>query len=271
MSWNRTFVLLTVAIGLAAPALADFTPRRTVRARVLRALEPERLRVEVIESYPHDSGAFTQGLVLDDGNLYESTGLFGESSLRRVDLETGAVLDVVDPAPELFGEGLALVGDRLIQLTWLNRKALVYDLALDAEGELDYPTEGWGVCYDGRRLLMTDGTDRLYYRDPATFALRDTVRVKLGGRRLRRLNELECAGNELYANVWLTDTIVEIDKRSGRVRAVIDAAGLLGAEERAGLGPEAVLNGIAYDAETDTFLVTGKLWPKLFRVRFVPE
>lgn len=274
---GRLAALLALAwtIGAESAVLAadpGFTPRRRPRSvGSHQSLRPQRLRPEVIESYPHDTQAFTEGLLLHDGVLYESTGLHGESSLRRVDLATGAVLARIDLPPTVFGEGLALVGDRLIVLTWRERRAFVYGLGLDSVGELSYPTEGWGLCFDGQRLLMTDGTDRLYYRDRHTLALRSSVPITLRGRRLPRVNELECVGEHVWANVWPTDMIVEIHKRSGIVRSVVDASGLLTEEERAGLGFGGVLNGIAYDPETDTFLVTGKFWPKMFRVRFVAD
>lgn len=230
----------------------------------------QRLRVEVLATYPHDPTAFTQGLELHAGMLYESTGLYGRSSLRQVDLLTGVVFRRLDLPANQFGEGLTRVANRLVQLTWHEHVALIYDLATFAKtGEFAYGAEGWGLCFDGTRLVMSDGSDRLFLRDPETFAASGEIAVKLDGGPPGPLNELECVGGSVYANVWLTDRIVEIDQQTGCVRAVIDASDLLSAAERAALGRGAILNGIAYDAETKTFLVTGKLWPKLFRVRFV--
>jgi glutaminyl-peptide cyclotransferase len=229
-----------------------------------------QLGVQVLNVYPHDTRAFTQGLLLHEGKLYESTGLAGPSisSVREVEVTTGQVLRRVNLATPLFGEGLARVGSRLIQLTWQDQLAFVYDLAtFETLDQFTYDTEGWGLCRDGSRLIMSDGSSTLYYRDPVTFELLGQVGVTLDGQPLASLNELECVGSLVYANVWLTDMIVAIHKEAGAVTAVIDASGLLTPAERASAD---VLNGIAYNPETDTFLITGKLWPKLFEVRWVP-
>jgi glutamine cyclotransferase len=222
----------------------------------------------VVSSRPHDPEAFTQGLVLDQGTLYESTGLYGRSSLRQVDPADGRVLRKVDVPARYFAEGLALVGERLVQLTWQEHVALVYKRAtFDRSGDLPYQGEGWGLCYDGQSLVMSDGSDHLTFRDPETFAVRRTVPVRLGANAVNQLNELECAQGKIYANVWQTEEIVEVDPATGKVEAVIDASGLLAPQEKNGAD---VLNGIAYDPQAGTFLITGKLWPKLFEVRFVP-
>jgi len=227
------------------------------------------MRVEVVASYPHDPQAFTQGLLLRDGVLFESTGLVGRSSLRQVDITSGAVQRRIDVPPPLFAEGLAAVGDRLIQLTWENHVALVYNVAnFQKVDQFAYPTEGWGLCYNGNQLVMSDGSDRLFYRDAHSFEPRNTLQVSENGRPIARLNELECFEDVIYANLFMTDTIVRIDPHTGHVTARIDAHGLLSDAERRTAD---VLNGIAYDPQTQTFLLTGKLWPKLFRVRFVPE
>jgi glutaminyl-peptide cyclotransferase len=230
---------------------------------------PQRLTVKILSVRPHDPGAFTQGLVLDKGALFESTGLNGRSSLREVDPRTGEVKRKVDLPEEYFAEGLALAGTRLIQLTWQNQKAFVYDRGdFKPAGERRYDGQGWGLCWDGRRLVMTDGSDRLTFRDPETFAVRGEVHVTLAGQPVQNLNELECVDGEVYANVWETDSILRIDPASGRVTAVIDAANLLTPAER---GKTDVLNGIAWDPARKTFLITGKLWPKMFEVAFVPR
>lgn len=236
---------------------------------------PAREQVpDVIRSYPHDAEAFTQGLLWHQGRLFESTGLYGESSLREVVLETGEVLRRLELDERYFAEGLARVGNELIQLTWRSGEAFRYDLdTFEVERVHGYDTEGWGLCYDGEDLYMTDGSARLYRRDPETFEVTRVVVVRetRDGEEtaVSNLNELECVGQHVYANVWLTDTIVKIDKASARVVASIDASNLLSDEERAGLAEGAVLNGIAYNPETETFYLTGKLWPKLFEVRFV--
>ncbi len=251
-----------LALVLAFPAGAQPGQEPGVRRRA------QRLQTRVIATYPHDVRAFTQGLALHAGKLYESTGLVGRSSLREVDVETGKVLRRIDLSPPLFGEGIAIVGDRLVQLTWQNRVALVYQLeSLEKLRDLSYRSEGWGLCFDGTRLVMSDGSDTLSLRDPETFAEQQRIPVTLDGTAVSRLNELECVGGVVYANVWLSDRIVRIDPGSGEITAVVDASALLTAAERKGSD---VLNGIAYDGANDTFLLTGKLWPKMFRVKFVP-
>jgi glutamine cyclotransferase len=257
-------------------------PRRSVALGFLVAVvvarsvagqpPPTSLRAEVIESFPHDREAFTQGLLLHDGKLYESTGLYGRSSLRQVELQSGRVIKRVDLSPELFGEGLSEAGGRLVQLTWRQGVAPTYDLAtFDRNGEFKFAGEGWGLCYDGQQFIQSDGSNRLTFRDPVTFAVTRQLPVSQEGRPVNALNELECVGDTVYANVWLTDRIVAIAKDNGAVRADIDASGLLTPAERTVSGPDAILNGIAHDPGTNTFLLTGKLWPKLFRVRFVPK
>jgi glutaminyl-peptide cyclotransferase len=225
-----------------------------------------RLRAQVVRTYPHDRAAFTQGLVLHNGKIFESTGLVGRSTLREVELATGSVIRSVDVPPPVFAEGLALVGTKLFQLTWQNGKVFTYDSAtFKKTGEFAYRGEGWGLCYDGRQLVMSDGSDKLTFRQPSDFSIARTVAVTMDGKPVGNLNELECVDDVVYANVWMTDTIVRIDAKSGRVLAVIDAANLLTAAERAGVD---VLNGIAYDPSDRSFLITGKLWPKVFRVQF---
>lgn len=228
----------------------------------------QRMRVEVVRSYPHDRTAFTQGLVFDRGKLFESTGLVGQSSLREVEVATGRVIRRLAVPPPIFAEGLALVGDRLIQLTWQNGRALVYDArTFDRRGEFSYTGEGWGLCHNGHELVMSDGSSTLTFRRPSDFSVVRTLAVTLDGQRLDQLNELECVDGDIYANVWMREMIVRIDAKSGRVTHRIDAQNLLSPVERQGVD---VMNGIAYDPGDRTFLITGKLWPKMFRVRFVP-
>jgi len=260
---HAAFLILALAAAAPARAGADATAATPPAAR-----PPAQLQLTVLERHPHDARAFTQGLLLDGSTLYESTGLYGQSSLRQVDLASGIVQRQVDLPPNLFGEGLALVGDRLVQLTWTNGVARVYSLAqLALVAEHRYEGEGWGLCYDGESLVMSDGSDRLVLRDPETFAVRKTLRVVDAKGVVNRLNELECVGHHVYANVWGTWRIVRIDGRTGAVDGEIDAGSLLSSMERAALPAEAVLNGIAYDSATDTFLLTGKLWPRVHRVR----
>ncbi len=226
---------------------------------------------EVINSYPHDPRAYIQGLVFEDGVLYEGTGRRGQSTLRKVDLETGQLLQMIDLPPELFGEGIVIYGDRIIQLTWQARVGFVYDKAtFQPLRTFEYPTEGWGITHDGQRLIMSDGTATLYFWDPETLEEIGRIEVLDNGRPVTRLNELEFIQGEVYANVWKTDRIARIDPETGRVVGWVDLTGLLGPEDRP--EPEAVLNGIAYDPEQDRLFVTGKLWSKLFEIALVaPE
>ena len=204
-----------------------------------------------------------------DGKLYESTGLNGRSTVRRVDLTSGQVEQESRLSAEFFGEGLARVGHLLIQVTWKNHTALVWDLdTLRKESEFSYDGEGWGLCFDGRQLVMSDGSDKLTLRNPANFAKEGEVRVRLAGRPLANLNELECAGSVVYANVWQDNHIARIDAKSGEVTAWIDASGLLDPSEAAGAD---VLNGIADMPNTSHLLVTGKLWPHVYEVEIVPD
>jgi glutamine cyclotransferase len=231
---------------------------------------------EIINTYPHDPAAFTQGLLLHDGKLYESTGLYGESDLREVEIETGEVIRSQALPQTYFAEGLALVDNKLYQITWREGDAFIYDLAtFNEEKRLRYDTEGWGLCYDGKDLYMTDGSALLYRRDPTTFAELSNVTVMLHKKgqkeAIARLNELECVADYVYANIWQTDTIVKINKKTGIVETEIDASNLLSAEERQGLNQNSVLNGIAYNPDSDTFYLTGKFWPKLFEVKFVKK
>ncbi|PTL78630.1 glutamine cyclotransferase [Vitiosangium sp. GDMCC 1.1324] len=225
---------------------------------------------EVVQSWPHDPNAFTQGLLYRDGKLYEGTGLNGQSSLRQVELETGAVLRKQDLARQYFGEGLAFLGGRLYQLTWRSHVGFIYDAATFQQvGQFNFDTEGWGLTEDGTSLIMSDGTSTLRFLDPRTLAVQQTLKVTDEGREVSRLNELEYVKGEIYANVWMTDRIARIDPATGRVNGWIDLTGLLAPEDRS--GNEDVLNGIAYDAAHDRLLVTGKKWPKLFQIRVVPR
>jgi glutamine cyclotransferase len=221
---------------------------------------------EVVNTYPHDAGAFTQGLVFHDGALIESTGLERRSTLRRVELQTGKVLQKVDVPPYFFAEGLTLFNGKIYQLTWKGEKGFVYDpQTFQKTGEFSYEGEGWGLTHDADSLILSDGSHRLRFLDPNTYQLKRTVSVTDRGRPVQELNELEYVKGEIYANVWHQDRVARIDPQTGRVTGWIDLAGLLRAGETT--DPEAVLNGIAYDERGDRLFVTGKLWPKLFEVR----
>ncbi len=228
----------------------------------------ERLKVQVLAEYPHDPTAFTQGLLVDrEGILLESTGLRGASTLRRVELATGKILQQVKVDPRLFGEGLARVGEHLYQLTWEAEVGLLYQAdTLAPAGQFHYAGEGWGLCFDGDQLIKSSGSSFLSFHDPKTFRETRRVQVTFEGRPVASLNELECVEGAVYANLWGTDHLVRIDPTSGRVTAIIDAAGLLTPRERLTAD---VLNGIAYDPANGVFYLTGKLWPKVFAVEFV--
>ncbi|WP_420124807.1 glutaminyl-peptide cyclotransferase [Longimicrobium sp.] len=219
--------------------------------------------VQQVRSYPHDSTAFTQGLVWRNGTLYESTGRYGESSLRRVELETGRVLDKVDLAATYFAEGLAALGDTLYQLTWKEGVAFKYDAnTMRPAGQVTYTGEAWGLTSDGRRLIVSDGSSYLTFIDPATFQVDTTLRVTNGGQPVDQLNELEWVRGEVWANVWHTQEIVRIDPATGRVKGKLDLTAIIPPVS----DPEGVLNGTAYDEQSNRLLVTGKLWPRLYEI-----
>jgi glutamine cyclotransferase len=225
---------------------------------------------QIRHTYPHDSNAFTQGLIYVDGHLYESTGLNGKSSLRMVDLNTGAVLQKYDLPAEYFGEGLTEWGSTLIQLTWKAHTAFVYDrFSFSVLRTFEYPGEGWGLTHDSAQLILSDGTSSLRFLDPKSF--RETRRIRVvdqTGRAVDNLNELEFVHGEIYANVWHADKIARISPQTGKVLAWIDLSGII--DPRDLHGGDAVLNGIAYDAAADRLFITGKLWPKLFEIKLVP-
>jgi|SRR5262245_5835063 len=222
---------------------------------------------EIINTYPHDPAAYTQGLVYQQGSLYESTGLNGQSSFRKIDLKTGKILKKVDLEPQFFGEGLTLLDGRAYQITWQTQHGFVYQLeTFELIKTFRYLGEGWGLTHDGTSLIMSNGSNYISYLNPGTFAPHRVISVTDGGQPIVNLNELEFIKGEIWANVWMTDRIARIDPGSGRVIAWIDLKGLLTPEDRPA-DPGGVLNGIAYDRENDRLFVTGKLWPKLFEIR----
>lgn len=220
---------------------------------------------KIINAYPHDRNAFTQGLIFDDGVLYEGTGIRGESTLRKVELETGEVLTAYPLPAKFFGEGVTLREDKIIQLTWRSGVGFVYDKdSFLLLGEFAYQTEGWGITHDEKRLIMSDGTSTLHFLDPGTFEELGRIEVRDRGVPITHLNELEYVKGEIYANVWRTNRIAKISPETGQVVGWIDLEGLLSEEDRS--QPIDVLNGIAYDAKHDRLFVTGKYWPKLFEI-----
>jgi len=223
---------------------------------------------EVVNAYPHDQSAFTQGLVFADGVLYEGTGRYGSSTLRMVELETGTVLKHHELPSHLFGEGITVFEHTIIQLTWQSRTGFVYDQgSFELLQQFSYLTEGWGITHDGNRLIMSDGTATLRFMDGKTFQILGHVDVHDGNGPVSGLNELEYVRGEVYANVWLTDRIAAINPQTGRVIKWIDLGGLLGPREP---NPQECLNGIAYDDKKKRLFVTGKLWNKLFEIKPIP-
>lgn len=223
----------------------------------------------VVAQYPHDTAAWTEGLDLDAEQLYEGTGEWGASSLREVQMDTGQVLRNQPLGSEYYGEGVTVLGDKIYQLTWQQNTAFVYDKATFQQvGTFEYPTEGWGLTNDGQRLIMSDGTATIYFRDPATFEELGRIEVRDDKGPVIMLNELEWVNGEIWANVWLTDRIARIDPTTGQVTGWIDMGGLL---DPASINqPVDVLNGIAYNETTGQIYVTGKYWPSLFEIQVVP-
>jgi len=224
----------------------------------------------VKNTYPHDPQAFTQGLFFKDGQLFESTGQKGQSSLRRVELKTGKVLQKKDLAPQYFGEGSTAVGDSILGLTWQSNVGFVYDAKSFAlKSRFNYKGEGWGLASDANYVYMSDGSPEIRVLDPNTLEERRRISVSAEGKPVSQLNELEVVDGQLYANVWGTDVIARIDPDSGKVVGWIDLTGLLPADKRGTANPDAVLNGIAYEPRGKRLYVTGKLWPKLFEIELI--
>ncbi|HWR59648.1 MAG TPA: glutaminyl-peptide cyclotransferase [Thermodesulfovibrionales bacterium] len=223
----------------------------------------------VINVYPHDPRAFTQGLFFEDGYLYEGTGIYGKSQIRKVALKTGKILKSRSLPARFFGEGVTIWNNRVIQLTWREKKGFVYEKeSFRLIQEFAYNTEGWGLTHDDKRLILSDGSSYLFFLDPLTFKQIGRIEVSDNGISVGNLNELEYVGDRIYANVWRTDRIAVISPETGAVEAWIDLSRL---RHEGGLSPEAdVLNGIAYDGEKDRLFVTGKFWPKVFEIKIVP-
>lgn len=221
---------------------------------------------EIVQTFPHDPNAYSQGLVVHNDVLYESTGLYGRSTIRIVEPMSGEVIHRRDVPMQYFAEGMTILGKRIYQLTWDDGIGLIYDVqTLEPQGEFTYDGEGWGLTTDQQSLILSDGSNTIRFLDPTTFAVSRTIRVTDQGVAIANLNELEYIHGEIYANVWRTDRVVRIDPENGNVLGWIDFGGLLSPQERE--PPVNVLNGIAYDEQTDRLFVTGKLWPKLFEVR----
>ena len=260
--FNRGPMQLMKAVGLCGAALLWGTATHS---------EVALYDVEVVKTYPHDATAFTEGLFYCDGFLYESTGLEGHSSIRKVKLETGEVLEKFELPAQFFGEGIVNWGTHLISLTWKSQVGFVLDRAsLKLQRQWHYAGEGWALTQDGQQLIMSDGSAYLRFLNPSTLKETRRLEVTLNGRPLRNVNELEWVKGEVYANVWQTNWIARIDPYSGAVTGLIDLRGILNAANLAD-GPDGVLNGIAYDAARERLFVTGKNWPALFEIRVRPR
>jgi glutamine cyclotransferase len=227
---------------------------------------PLRYTYDVVKVYPHDRNAFTEGLAIDDGVLYESTGLYGNSTLRRVELETGKILQTYALPNQFFGEGITIFSDKIIQLTWQSHRGFVYDKhSFELLREFSYPTEGWGLTNNGSTLIMSDGSATLYFLDPKTFEKVGQVEVHDNGA-VTNLNELEYVHGQVYANIWGEEKIAVINPQTGQVNGWIDLRGIHNPENQ---DPDSVLNGIASDTEGDRLFVTGKLWSQLFQIKLI--
>jgi glutamine cyclotransferase len=227
--------------------------------------------VPQVKSYlPHDSTAFTQGLVVHNNELYESTGLYGQSTLRHINLKTGQIIKKISLPPFCFGEGIAATDQSIVQVTWKENKIFIYDrMGFKPEKVLIHEGEGWGLCSDGESFFMSHGTSKITVHDPVSWKTTREFDVHLNEKKINYLNDLECVGEFIYANVWKTDTIVRLNKFTGEVTGLIDTSNLLTKKEKISLGVNDVLNGIAYNPETKTFWITGKRWPWLFEVNWI--
>ena len=254
------------ACGTDAPAASDTKSSAPDSTSSTPSARTPVYVADIVQEWPHDRGAFTQGLVWHEGRLFESTGQVGQSSIREVELQTGRVIRKRDVPKPYFGEGIVILGDNMYELTWEQETAFVYDWKTFApKGQFKYTGQGWGLATDGTSLIMSDGTAMIRFRDPTTFAVKDSITVKDHGQPVAKLNELEWVKGEIWANVWESDQIARINPKTGDVTGWIDLKGILPSLDRT--GSEDVLNGIAYDAAQDRLFVTGKYWPKLYEIK----
>ena len=231
----------------------------------LLAVDIEKYNYEVVNSYPHNKDAFTQGLEYYNGYLYEGTGLNGRSSLRKVDLKTGEIEKIHHLEDKYFGEGITIFNDKIYQLTWKSRTGFIYNLDFELIEKFSYKTEGWGLTHNNKELIMSDGSNRLYFLNPKTLEKTKEITVTKKGKKVNNLNELEYIKGKIYANVWQKDYIVIIEPTTGKVEGIIDLKGIINTDD---YNYELnVLNGIAYDSDNDRLFVTGKLWPKIFEIK----
>lgn len=270
MTKTRSAALSLFALAAAhcAPALAQ-APKPAAKAAAPAVITDRLYTAQVVRAYPHDPSAFTEGLLYEDGVLYESTGMVGRSFIRKSRLETGQVLAQRELKPPYFGEGIVTWKGKLVQLTWQHQVGFTYragDLA--PIGSFKYKGEGWALTKDDRRLIMSDGTDQIRFLNPETLGETGRIRVTFRGQPVSNINELEWVKGEIWANIWQTDVIVRINPRNGQVVGRVVLRGLPLAQDRN--GSEDVVNGIAYDAKGDRLLVTGKQWSKIYEIRLNP-
>jgi glutamine cyclotransferase len=235
---------------------------------IIRAGEIKKLDYQVLESYQHDPQAFTQGLEIHNNYLYEGTGLYGRSSLRKVEIESGQVLKKINLDQEYFGEGITILNNKIYQLSWKENTAFVYDLDFNLIKTFNYQKQGWGLTNNGQHLIMSNGSEFITFRDPETFKSIKKIEVKNGDQKIKNINELEYHKGFIYANIWQTDYIIKINAQNGSVPAYLDLSGILKTDYQ---GEIDVLNGISYDPENNNFLVTGKLWPKIYRINITEK
>jgi glutamine cyclotransferase len=266
------FILTVIVLILVRAFIIDFPPIEKPETENNSDDVPDyayNYTYKVIQSYTHDHTAFTQGLVIEDSMLYEGTGRYGSSTLRKIDLETGTILKSRNLDSKYFGEGITILENRVFQLTWKSNVGFVYDLdTFDIMEQFSYPTEGWGITHDSERLIMSDGSATLYFLDPETFERVGSINVTENGTKINLLNELEFINGEIYANIWYSDSIVRINPETGNVTGRIDLTGLINPDDYD--HAVNVLNGIAYDNEKSKLYVTGKYWPELFEIKMVP-
>ena len=261
---RRIGVGLILALSLATLKCQNPPPTNTAGDKI------PTYGYEVVHVFPHDEDAFTQGLIFHEGNFLESTGEVGRSSLRRVEIDSGKVLQKVDVNPPYFAEGITLLKGKIYQLSWQQQLGFIYDaLTFEKTGEFKYSGEGWGLANDGQSLILSDGTNKIRFIDPDNFQVTKTIAVLDGHSAVAEINELEYVQGEIYANIWHADRIARIDPKTGKVVGWINLAGLLAPGEIQ--DEEAVLNGIAYDEGSGRLFVTGKLWPKLFEIRLTQK
>jgi glutamine cyclotransferase len=269
MSHDKPFIIVFLLLAVSGIGACSSIPGYENNKYPEHSANPQPVPVysyKIVNTYPHDNDAFTQGLVFENDVIYEGTGLYGKSSLRKSDPETGRVLQSYELPAQYFGEGITVFQDIIIQLTWKSNTGFVYDKNnFELLSDFTYATEGWGLTHDGERLIMSDGTSTLHFLDPETFSTIGHIEVFNNDTPIDKLNELEYINGQIYANIWQTDYIAIINPQSGQVSGWIDLSGLLSSQYYS--EPVDVLNGIAYDAMNDRLLVAGKLWPWLFEIK----